>query len=261
MNSTAAALIDARRRGVAYTDFPGGTPADLAAAYAIQDEILRIAPEPLAGWKIALVRPELRARHGTDRIVGPVLSSRFHRAADGATVPVTVYDGGFAAIEAEFAIVIGRDLPAAQAPFSASAIEAAVQSMHLGVEIAGSPLATISALGPTAVVADHGNNGGGILGPEITGWRDALAQIRTRTTINGDDAGEGSADAVPGGPLAALAFLADNLAARGIDLKAGAVVLTGMTTGMHPIRPGDRATIAFSGVGAVHVEIAAAPVA
>ena len=42
-----------------------------------------------------------------------------------------------------------------------------VAAVHVGVETAGSPLATINDLGPCAIVADFGNNAGLIVGPEL----------------------------------------------------------------------------------------------
>ena len=42
-----------------------------------------------------------------------------------------------------------------------------VGALHIGVEPASSPLATINELGPAVVVSDFGNNAGLLLGPEV----------------------------------------------------------------------------------------------
>ena len=71
--------------------------------------------------------------------------------------------------------------------------------------------------------------------------------------VDGAVVGEGNAAKVAGSPIAALQFLAQNLAARGRTLKAGDVVLTGMTTGIHEVVPGQRGQIAFGGVAPVDI--------
>jgi 2-keto-4-pentenoate hydratase len=76
--------------------------------------------------------------------------------------------------------------------------------------------------------------------------------------INGTIAGEGSAANVMGGPIAALRFLAEHLLTRGRHLRAGDVVLTGMTTGIHQVVPGDRGRIEFSGAAGCDIEVVAA---
>ena len=41
------------------------------------------------------------------------------------------------------------------------------------------------------------------------------------------------------GPVGAVRFLLENLAARGIALQAGQWVSSGAVTGVHPVKPGD----------------------
>ncbi|MEQ8348522.1 MAG: hypothetical protein RIB84_29255 [Sneathiellaceae bacterium] len=70
--------------------------------------------------------------------------------------------------------------------------------------------------------------------------------------------GEGGVAAVPGGPLAALAFLANLLAGRGIGLKAGDIVLTGQTNGVHRVATGQAARAECPGVMALDLTVTAA---
>ena len=51
-----------------------------------------------------------------------------------------------------------------------------------------------------------------------------------------------------GGPLAAAAFALGRCARRGLPLKAGYVISTGATTGIHDIRIGQSARVKFAGV-------------
>jgi 2-keto-4-pentenoate hydratase len=50
-----------------------------------------------------------------------------------------------------------------------------------------------------------------------------------------------------------MRFLADELPQHGLDLRAGDVVTTGVTTDVFEADAGDRLVAEFDGVGAVHV--------
>lgn len=249
-------FVAARRAARPLAHFPGELPASLDAAYAVQDEAIRLWGAPVVGWKVALIHPDLRARHGgEERLVGPVFAGTLVDARNGP-VEAPVFDGGFAAIEAELAVRLGADLPAREAPYGLDDVARAVEDLFLAVEVASSPLATINDLGPTAVISGFGNNAGIILGPAVTGWRDAPPEaLATRVVIDGETVGEGSAAKVPGGPLGALVFAANCLSSRGRGLKAGDIVSTGATTGIHPVRPGMAALVSSPAAGEIRLSV------
>jgi 2-keto-4-pentenoate hydratase len=58
--------------------------------------------------------------------------------------------------------------------------------------------------------------------------------------------GRGAPSSLPGGPAAALAFLAGACAARGRPLTRGQLVTTGATSGIHDIEAGQTARITFA---------------
>lgn len=250
-------LVAARRELRLLDGFPVSLPADLDAAYAVQEEVLRLTPRRLAGWKVAGIPPAFRARYDAERLVGPVFADAVGEVADGGNAVVEVHEGGFCAVEAEFVVRLLADPPATKAWLTAEDI-AAVSSLHAGSEIASSPLAVINDLGPGAVISDHGNNSGAIVGPAIRraafGRWDALV---ARAYVDGALVGEGHAGRVAGGPFAACAFLAAQLATRGRRLEAGDIILTGMTTGIHPVAVGARARLEFEGVGSFTLDVAA----
>ena len=124
--------------------------------------------------------------------------------------------------------------------------------MHVGIETASSPLATINELGPTVVVSDFGNNAGLIVGPEIPNWNEfSYDQLTSETFVDDRRVGVGGAASIPGGPLAALAFALGRCARRGLPLKAGQLISTGATTGIHDIRIGQSARVVFRDVGEI----------
>jgi 2-keto-4-pentenoate hydratase len=62
---------------------------------------------------------------------------------------------------------------------------------------------------------------------------------------------------VLGSPLKALAWLANMVGARGVELEAGQVILPGSVTAAVPVGPGDTVTATFAGLGRVTARFAA----
>jgi 2-keto-4-pentenoate hydratase len=258
--SIAAAFTTARRSAAPLAAFPGALPESMAAAYAIQDAAIAVWPDRIAGWKVAGVAPAFRDRVAETRLAGPAFARRIYTPSN-EPARAAVFVGGFAAVEAEFILRMDADIPADVAA-DPQRLAAAVGAVHAGAEIASSPLAVLNDLGPTAVAADFGNNNGLILGPEIAGWRGrAWTELTSRTSVNGAVVGEGDASRVAGSPLAALAFLAAHLAARGRPLRRGDLVSTGMTTGIHMVAVGDRVRFDFCDGIAFEADIVAATAA
>jgi 2-keto-4-pentenoate hydratase len=252
------AFAAARKTGRALETFPIRQPVSLAEAYFIQDQEIALGDIP-EGWKVAAIKPEFREKLGAERLVGPIVRLIDARALSSTPIDVPVIAGGFAAVEAEFAIRIGRDLPLSDRAYSEAELLASVESLHIAAEIAGSPLATLIDLGPTAVIADHGNNAAVVIGNEVQDWRERpLETLTSRTIINGSNVGEGGATRLPhGGPLGSLEYLVTHLAQRGKHLKAGDWVATGATTGVHRVAPGDLAIVEFGSGGQLTLQITA----
>ena len=246
----ARAFVDARLQARALPGYPGAIPASMDDAYAIQDIALSLFPDQVVGWKVGLIASALHAQLGAERLAGPIFSRQLWTPAPGETQSFPVFTGGFAAVEAEFIVRIGKDAPAGVTYWTVEDAIDLVGSLHVGIEFAGSPLATINDLGPTVVASDFGNNAGQILGPAIADWRDRTwPSMTVETQVNGKSVGAGSAANVPGGPLASLAFLAGCVARRGRPLKAGQIVTTGATTGIHEVAAGDEAFVSFAELG------------
>lgn len=258
-DSQAAArdLVAARRTAREPSAAGFSVPTSSAAAYAIQEAAIALWPLPLVGWKVGAVGEPWCSQYGIDRLAGPVFQDGLQRAGR-EEVRAGVYPSGFAAVEAEFVFRIGAGVAPGRMNWTAQDAADAVASLHGGVEIASSPMATINELGPGAIIADFGNNAGLLIGPEIHDWRSrSLADLRCQTIVDGRLAGEGGAAAVPGGLLTALAFALNHCASRGRPLLEGQHVCTGATTGIHVVQPGQRAQVEFAGYGAVQCRIEA----
>ena len=246
--SVAERFVAARLAARALTDYPGPLPTTLADAYARQDEAIAIWPDEIAGWKVGGIADSWADRLGESRLVGPIFRRRVWQARAGTVTPLPVIPDGFAAVEAEYVFVLAAPAPAARTEWTPLQAAELVGELRVGIELAGSPLATINDLGPAVTVSDFGNNAGLLIGEPIADWRSRpLESLTCETHVNDRSVGLGGAASVAGGPLAALAFALACCARRGRPLRSGDVVSTGACTGIHPIRIGETARVAFAG--------------
>lgn len=249
MNPTATAFAEARRRSHGLAQWPGALPETLEQAYRLQAETQAAWGLAAGGVKVGRVLGPWAERLGVDRFTGPVDAAAIQASRGDESLPFPVIAGGTALLECEILAVLGRDAPS-NPDLSPEAARALVQALHIGIEIAGCPLAGINALGPLASIACFGNNNGAILGPALPPQHimdpGAVACI---ARIDGRIVGEGDTSRLPGGVWAAVAFACAQTARLGAPLRAGSIICTGALTGMHPIEPGQQAEADFGPLG------------
>jgi 2-keto-4-pentenoate hydratase len=250
--AVAAEFVAARRSAGAFTQYPGTPPPDLAAAYRCQDEAIALWDDSIAGWKVGWIAEPHSSKFDAQRLVGPIFRKSVWRALPRGSRDVPVFAHGFAAVEAEFVFELARDAPANVTDWNAETARRFVRTMFVGIEIASSPLQNINDFGPAVVASDFGNNAGLLIGAEVPDWQARpLENLLCETRIDGAVVGRGSAAAVSGGPLSALAFALRCNSLRGRPLRAGDYVSTGAATGVHSIGAGQTAEALFTGIGSL----------
>ena len=127
---------------------------------------------------------------------------------------------------------------------------AAVADLHPAIEIPDSRYEDLPATGMAQITADNGATALLVMGPPADDWR-ALDLSRQSVTIrvNGAAVEEGSGANVLGDPANALVWLANELSARGIGLKAGQTVSTGSAANVVKVEPGDNVVADFGDLG------------
>jgi 2-keto-4-pentenoate hydratase len=251
-------FLSARRSAGGLSAYPGDMPLSLDEAYAVQDAAIAAWNQPIVGWKVGRVPPPLIRRFATDRLAGPIFSSCVAQR-DGREVEMPIFDKGFAAAEAEFLLRIGRAPDHGQAQFTLEEAAELIDAVHVGIEVASSPLGAINDLGPVAVVSDFGNNNGLVIGAEIPDWRGSGFEEWTVTTlIEGAEVGTGRASSFPNGAIGSARFLFELMARRGIALKPGQWISSGAVTGVHDAGPRQRVEARFGGRFSVCCRLVAA---
>ena len=248
LSDDAATIADcflaARRSAEGLSEYPGRFPTTLDEAYRIQDRAIAAWGKTVIGWKVGRIPLPLSERFAADRLAGPIFEARQASADEVPAMPV--FAEGFAAAEAEFLLRIGRAPPAGQQRFTLEEAAGLIDTVHVGIEIASSPLGSINALGPIAVISDFGNNNGILVGDAIPDWRASGFEAWDCTTlIDGREVGTGRASAFPDGAIGAARFLFELMAARGHPLRPGQWISSGAVTGVHDARPGQHIEARF----------------
>ena len=254
LNDISERLVTARANGEALPGFPGTLPDNLQDAYAIQTASIARWPDKIVGWKVGMVPPEFRPALGAKRLSGPIFASSVVTVDSGSATTMPIFDGGFAAVEAEFVLRLGTTVQPTSKEFSDEELIDLVGALHVGAEIASSPMAVINKLGPVCVVSDFGNNAGLLLGPSVPNWSSLPSDALT-ATVSVDDVvvGAATAGAIEGGLLQPLRFLVRLCAERGLVLNEGTLISSGAVTGIHDVEVNSKAHVDFGTFGAFNV--------
>ncbi|SFB35097.1 2-oxopent-4-enoate/cis-2-oxohex-4-enoate hydratase [Collimonas sp. OK607] len=99
-------------------------------------------------------------------------------------------------------------------------------------------------------VADNASCGVFVLGGQAVDPRKVdLSTCGMVLEKNGEVISTGAGAAALGGPVNAVAWLANTLGCLGIPLKAGEVILSGSLAAMFPVKAGDNLRVAIGGIG------------
>ncbi len=239
------------REGQRLADLPEQMrPSTRRDAYAIQALLEQRGAAPLFGWKIAATSEAGQAHIGVD---GPIAGRLLAERARDSGAALAFGANNMRVAEPEFAFRMARDLEPREAPYEVGEVVSAVDTLHPAIEVPDSRYQDFTVVGAPQLIADNACAHDFVLGPAAPGsWRELdLVEHRVRASVAGKAEHEGKGANVLGDPRIALTWLANELSAHGVALKAGRVVTTGTCATPLPVAPGDAVSADFGALGTV----------
>lgn len=218
-------------------------------AYAIQSlniEHRIAAGRRKVGCKVGLTSVAVQKQLGVDQ---PDFGVLLDDMAYGDAQPIPWEVLSQPKIEAEIAFVMGRDVTA-PCPAHLDLVNA-IEFVLPALEIVGSRIRDWD-IGIVDTIADNASSSAFVLGNRPVKLTDVdLRLCGMVTERRGEIVSLGAGAACMGHPLNALVWLARTMAARGVPLRAGDVVLSGALGPMVTVRPGDVFEAQIQGLGSV----------
>lgn len=251
--ATISALRNARLSGEKLTHYPGPVPASMAEAFAIQSAVRSSIGWKHVGWKIGCTSERAqKALKADGPFPGPVYEERLFPSGSH----VQTLASNSRTTEPEIAFTLARDLPRKNEPWSVAEVLSAVATVHPSIEIVNPRLPKGFNDVVEWYVADGGLSHALVLGPGVAPLKqDSYAKITNRISINGQSKFTGLGANALGGPELALTWLANDLIKRGLFLRAGDVVTTGVITEVFDTSLGDLVEATYDLIGSVTVQL------
>lgn len=262
LHTDAAALLwQHRRAGTKLAALPAALrPADDLAGHAIQACLPAVAGDSVAGWKIAATSAAGQAHIG---VSGPLAGCILARCVHGDGATFSLAGNGMRVAEPEFVFRFGTSLPPGPNTYRLEEVLAAVDTLHTGIEVPDSRFTDFVQAGEAQLLADDACAHNFVLGPATAAdWRRidlaahaVQASVAQAGVVHLQRSGSGAA--VLGDPRLALAWLVNDLRARGIGLQAGQFVTTGTCMAPLALAPGDVVQADFGVLGRVSARFSA----
>lgn len=252
IQAAAAILSERRRQGLQGPRLVEGLrPATLDEALAIQQAVVPLMDDAIAGWKCGTPGPG-------KVVVAPIYASTVHRDAD-SPCSVWAQDGGVR-VEPELCFVLGEDLPAREASYEPAEVDAAIASTHLALELIDSRYSDPSVLTFADKLADGLVNQGLFIGPQVDDEQAGNTHVMPITVSMAGAPEQARAGQHPDPlPRLPLYWLAEYLRDKGLGLQAGQVVITGSYAGTFALPVGQPITLRYGELGTLAVCFEARP--
>ena len=247
------ALTGARKSGGKMTSYPGPAPLNKAAAFAIQSAVRARLGWKHAGWKIGCTSERAQMALKTDGpFPGPVYAERLYKSG----IHLETLPENSRVTEPEIAFTMAGDLPLRDRAYGVDEVLAAVASAHAAIEIVNPRCPKGFDDVVEWYIADGGLNHALVLGDAVRPLaRGNYAKLAVTVSVNGVQRYSGIGANALGGPELALTWLANDLNAKGLYLRAGDVVTTGVITEVFETDIGDEVIAVYDSIGTVKVQL------
>lgn len=219
---------------------------DTATAYAIQRKNIEVrlaAGERIVGHKIGLTSEAMQQQLGVDQPdYGALLDTMVVESGADFAVGALISPR----VEAEFAFLIGQDLP--PSPSRAELVHA-ITGVSLAMEIIDSRVADWK-ISLVDTIADNASSARIVHGeflPALASRLAALPDTVIRLSRDGVEIGSGPGSAVLGDPVTSLHWLATAIGEFGDGFAAGEIVIAGAVSAAVPLVAGSTWAVSAEG--------------
>lgn len=246
----AAHIATARKSGeqtlMAWPD-PAPTRED---AMDIQAEAFAQLNSPSVGWKVGATNEAAQKGFAIDSpFYGPM--AEVGVMATGGNLKKTPCVG---AVEPEYAFKMAKDFPANCDAINVETATAAVETVHLAIEVIGRCIGNPDYANGVGVTMDFGGNAAFVVGPEVSDWANQdFSNTEVESMVDGVVVQTGNGKPVMGDPINSIVWLAEQLVANGDRIQAGQWVSTGTCTAAVPGEAGKTVSAKFGDFGEVSV--------
>lgn len=232
----------------------GQRPMSREDGYAAQSHLCDAMASPVVGWKIAATSEAGQKHIG---VSGPLAGRIFARTLQQLGEPISLSGNRMRVAEPEMVFTFAENLPPRASAYSLDEVMNAVATLSVAIEVPNARFRDFVNAGEAALIADNACAHQFLPGPtapEI--WRDLnLAQHGVSATVTPAGGGawtrQGSGAAVLGDPRLALVWIANELRALGVGLRAGEFVTTGTCMVPLEVSPGDQVHVDFGVLGRI----------
>jgi 2-keto-4-pentenoate hydratase len=247
------ALIEARKSGGKMKTYPGPMPANKKTAFAIQSAVREKLGWKHVGWKIGCTSERAqKALKADGPFPGPVYAERLYKSG----VHLETLPENSRTTEPEIAFTLAQNLPPRGDAYTVDEVLAAVASVHPAIEIVNPRCPKGFDDEVEWYIADGGLNHALVLGDPVKPLpRESYAKVAVNVSVNGQQKYSGLGANALGGPEKALTWLANDLNSKGLHLRAGDVVTTGVITEVFDTKLGDDVVAIYDKLGTVNVKL------
>ncbi|HWI50380.1 MAG TPA: fumarylacetoacetate hydrolase family protein [Rummeliibacillus sp.] len=246
-------LFKAERDAYEVTKFVDQYPElDIEVAYEIQDKLISIKCQEektvISGRKLGLTS---RAKQQMMGVHEPSYGVLLDNMKIGENKIISVKSFIHAKIEPEIAFVFKKDL---NGPIVTVAdVLEATDYITPAMEIIDSRYKNFN-FTLIDVIADNSSSSRYILGSKRYKVEEVDLELMGCMFKKNDEIfATSAAGSIMGNPARAIAWMANKLIARGQNIKAGEIVLSGALTGAEAIASGDHFSVSFDGIGSLEV--------
>jgi len=213
-------------------------------ALQIQQQMITLRSDQVGGWKC------LRPLAEDQFIVAPIFSDTIQRGGECSLFA----DAGSALVEPEITFILGNDLPARQADYSAAQIDAAVASCHMALELLQGRFSDDCLPSFYEKLADGLVNQGLFIGPEINKSAAYATSSINISFKQGEKTQKFSGKHPNTLPQHPLYWLINFMSKRGTEFKAGQAIITGSYAGVVELEFDQVTEIEYKNIGKYSIE-------